>query len=196
VASSTRSWAWYFDPTTGALFLQWLDLSAPWGPVCASHHDFIPMKRTRAGERWDFTASTQLHPLLEAANAACPLVVAPPFSTPSSNAKRIQFVFNDANLQTSRNTARTCALLQHGGSIGRQAFQSPAAGTSLVADLQRIHITACCRAIHPALHTVVTGMKAADPSIKFGALEHTEGNSATGSRNIFPGSSLRRRMAA
>ena len=173
------NWRHFFLP------MDWDALSAMGAPVLRVHTtDFIPMKaNTGQASDWDFTSlDNNLQPALEAANRTLlfHVVVAPPFlNAPSSNASGIQFVFNDANLQT---LAQYCANLVRyyntgGFDWGGKHFQSPSSRHItwwLIYNEYNINGLLPSQYIR-LYNTVVTAMKAADPSIKFGALELSEG---------------------
>jgi hypothetical protein len=142
--------------------------------------DWVPMKaNTGQASDWDFTKLNEtLLPTLEAADHSpmFTIVIAPSFlNIASSDASGLQFVFNDANLNTF---AQYCANLVRyynagGFDWGGQHFQSPSNYRITWWQIfNEYNINGLLPSQYIRLYnTVVPAMKAVDPSIKFSALE-------------------------
>lgn len=178
VVFEADSWRHFFLP------MDWDALNAMGSPALRVYTtDFVPMKaNTGQASDWDFTSlDNNLLPALAAnRNLLFNIVIAPPFlNALSSNSSGIQFVFNDANLKT---LAQYCANLVRyyntgGFDWGGQHFQSPSSRHItwwLIYNEYNINGLLPSQYIQ-LYNTVVTAMKAVDPSIKFGALELSEG---------------------
>jgi hypothetical protein len=146
----------------------------------AISRDYIPMQtNTGQASDWNFTNLDPTVMAVLGVSDHSPIFAvseAPPFlNVPSNDGSGVQFVFNDANLQTF---AQYCALLVRyynagGFDWGGQHFQAPAGthitwwevfneyNTNNLLPTQYIQL----------YNTVVPAMKAVDPTIKFTALE-------------------------
>jgi hypothetical protein len=173
-------WRHYFLPpdwdTVGALGPQHIRVHAV---------DYIPMKsNTGQASDWDFTKlDATLLPVLGLTDHSpmFTIVQAPPFlNLPSNDASGVQFVFNDANLAAF---AQYCANLVRyyntgGFDWGGQHFQSPSAyHITWWQIFNEYNINGILPSQYVQLYNVVVpAMRAADPGIKFTALELADGH--------------------
>ncbi|MGB7763055.1 MAG: hypothetical protein WBL61_24690 [Bryobacteraceae bacterium] len=168
------SWRNYFLP------LDWDALEAMGTEVMSVHTvDYIPMQaNTGQASDWNFTnLDANLLPALAVGNRSPQFVIvqAPPFlNIPSNDGSGVQFVFNNANLQTF---AQYCANLVRyynagGFDWGGQHFQAPA-GTHIAwwQIFNEYNINGLLPTQYVQLYnTIVPAMKAVDPTIKVSAL--------------------------
>ena len=178
VAYEPDQWRTLFLP------LDWNSLQAMGAQVVRVHTvDYIPMKAdTGQASDWDFTKlDANLGPVFAVGNHSplLTIVQAPAFLNQASASGEPRFVFNDANLRTF---AQYCANLVRyynagGFDWGGQHFQAPP-GYHITwwQIFNEYNIHGLLPSQYVTLYnTVVPLMKAVDPSIKFTALELSEG---------------------